>query len=866
MEMASCRQRGRTIKWQRCSISFFTGFFPRPAAALLLGLVVLVWAASGAEPAGGERMGWVEEILEIPYPPHAADARPAPSIGPTLELLRQDFEQLQVDQSVIETPMTIGSRRFERGLGTHSVGHIRVRAPQPIQRFSAWVGVDNNWGTRGGRGSVVFSVSADRRQVYRSEVMRGEQQPQQLDLHLKGATVLDLQVGDAGDGPDSDHADWAQAKITMQDGTTVWLDKLVRPGTRRPTSRYPFSFVYDGRHCSELLPKWSKHERSEKLDAERSRIVRTWTDPQTGLSVEWQIVRFSDHPAVEWVLYLRSTGTKDTPIIEDVQALNLLLGNPCQGEYPFVLHRTRGGSNSIWNHAMREVPLQPGVLETLSGLMGHSNRLDFPYFRIDTGRGAVIVAVGWSGQWKADLDCRQDRLQLSAGLEKTHFKLHPGEEVRSPRMLLLLWEGERAESHCQFRRLLYEHYVPRWRGRRPDPFVYCNTCFTHHEWLNGTNAENQLAMIRALKPLAVDAVITDAGWFKGGWPNGVGSWQTDPAKYPQGMAPLAAAARECGTIYGLWFEPERAAPGTTIRKEHPHWLLEREGKQPVFLKGSQLVDFGLPEVRAHMLETIDGFMRLPGFEVYRHDCNMHPLPFWQHTDAADRQGITEMKYIAGLYAYWDALSARYPNSFRVECAGAGPRTDLETVMRFHVHQVSECYGNDTVNQAALMGLGQYLPNCVVMTPLFQTDEYSFYSALASSLCLGWPADEPGFDFDHASMLLKRYRQIRHLLDKDWYPLTPYSLSPEVWLGTQFHSPEDDEGIVLLFRREECPQDTIEVSLRGLQPEATYQLRRQGSPATTRAKGADLMGHYPVTLEKQRSALLIVYRRIKRKGQ
>jgi alpha-galactosidase len=822
-------------------------------------------ALAAAAPVTAVRAGWVEKTLAVPYQPYGSDAQSTTRDMPTLKLLRQDFEELEFNQSVLYMPLVIGSRRFERGLGTHAVSHIRVHVPASMARFSAWIGVDHNWSTKGGRGSVVARVLADGREVFRSKVMRGQEEPQRIDVELGGATVLDLHMDDAGDGPACDHADWAEAKIVTKDGTTVWLDTLVNlPGVRRPTSRYPFSFVYDGRHSDELLTKWPQNEQSEKLDSNRTQILRMWTDPQTGLHVQWRIIRFADYPAVEWVLYFRNTGTKSTSIIEDLQSLNLLLSDPIAGEHPFVLHRTRGGFNTVWNHEMNVVPLLPGMIETMGGFKGHSNRRDFPFFRIDTGDGSVIVAVGWSGQWKVDVDCREKYVQVCAGLEKTHFRLQPGEEVRSPRMLLFFGEGLQGyESNRQFRRLLYEHYIPRWKGNRPDPFLYCNTCFTHNEWLNGTNEKNQLAMIQALKPLAPEAIITDAGWFKGGWPNGVGTWEPDPAKYPQGMKPLAAAAKEYGAVYGLWFEPERAALGSRIYREHPEWLLERGNELPFFffIKGSRLVNFALPEVRTHLLETIDGYMKLPGFGAYRHDCNIHTLPFWRHTDAADRQGITEMKYIAGLYDYWDALIARYPDSFRVECSGAGPRTDLETVMRFNVHQISECYNNDTVNQAVLMSLGQYLPNGAAMTPLFKTDEYGFYSALASSLCLGWAADDPKFDMDHARMLVSRYRQVRRFLNKDWYPLTPYSLSPEAWLGTQYHSPENDEGIILLFRREECPEATLKVSLGGLRSEAFYELVRQDNPVPTKVKGADLMNCYPITLEHKRSAALILYRRV-----
>ena len=70
-------------------------------------------------------------------------------------------------------------------------------------------------------------------------------------------------------------------------------------------------------------------------------------------------------------------------------------------------------------------------------------------------------------------------------------------------------------------------------------------------------------------------------------------------------------------------------------------------------------------------------MTPPGFHVYRQDCNVFTMPFWRAAEATDRQGITEMKYIAGLYEYWDAIRAKYPDAFLEECSGAGPRTDLD---------------------------------------------------------------------------------------------------------------------------------------------------------------------------------------------
>jgi alpha-galactosidase len=150
----------------------------------------------------------------------------APVSGPSLTLLRQDYETLEINRSVIKTPLAIGQRKFEHGLGTHSVSRIRLRSPKPIDRFSAWIGVDNNERTRNGAGSVVFSVSTEEKELFRSDVLRGGQAAVKVDLDSHGTKTLYLDVGDAGDGPNCDHADWADAMVTFQGGQTARLDEF----------------------------------------------------------------------------------------------------------------------------------------------------------------------------------------------------------------------------------------------------------------------------------------------------------------------------------------------------------------------------------------------------------------------------------------------------------------------------------------------------------------------------------------------------------------------------------------------------------------------------------------------------------------
>ena len=74
------------------------------------------------------------------------------------------------------------------------------------------VGVDD-FQRKSPSSSVVFQMEADGELVYESPVLRGDSEPQQVDLDVMGVERLVLRVTEAGDGNNSDHADWAGATV-----------------------------------------------------------------------------------------------------------------------------------------------------------------------------------------------------------------------------------------------------------------------------------------------------------------------------------------------------------------------------------------------------------------------------------------------------------------------------------------------------------------------------------------------------------------------------------------------------------------------------------------------------------------------------
>jgi alpha-galactosidase len=137
----------------------------------------------------------------------------------TLDLshVEQDYGSPHAGHSIDNHPLTLGGKVYEHGIGTHANSVFSVDLKGAATAFSSVVGVDDETGTKG---SVVFRVIVDRKTVAATGVMHGGDAPQTLNVPLTGAKRLTLIVEDAGDGIYYDHADWADAQLTLAAGAT----------------------------------------------------------------------------------------------------------------------------------------------------------------------------------------------------------------------------------------------------------------------------------------------------------------------------------------------------------------------------------------------------------------------------------------------------------------------------------------------------------------------------------------------------------------------------------------------------------------------------------------------------------------------
>jgi len=292
------------------------------------------------------------------------------------------------------------------------------------------------------------------------------------------------------------------------------------------------------------------------------------------------------------------------------------------------------------------------------------------------------MAVGWAGQWQARFHAAgADGLRVEAGQQTTHFKLLPGETTRTPRILLVFWKGDGPlRGNNLLRQVVIRHYLPRRDGKLVFPPISACEIKVGED---GTYEQSHLKAMPIFARRGVEAFWGESDpakhWYVGAFPEGTGNWTVNPVLYPHGLKPVVEAARQAGLKYSQWYEPERAAPGTQLGREHPEWLIRKEHPDKPSFERWMLFRLDLPEARRWLTDLVDRHLtEAGGVGWFRQDFNMGPLVYRNQNDAPDRRGITEAKYIEGLCLLWDELFSRHPGMVIDICASGGRRIDIET--------------------------------------------------------------------------------------------------------------------------------------------------------------------------------------------
>jgi len=211
---------------------------------------------------------------------------------------------------------------------------------------------------------------------------------------------------------------------------------------------------------------------------------------------------------------------------------------------------------------------------------------------------------------------------------------------------------------------------------------------------------------------------------------------------------------------------------------------------------------------------------------------------------------------------WDDLRARHPGLWIDNCASGGRRIDLETMMRSVPLWRSDTGcgpGHADWDQVQALGLSQYVPLFTACS--WDPNAYTVRSAATGGAITQFDYLNPQFPLEKARAALQEVKRNQPFWYGDFYPLTRAAAGPDVLAAWQLHRADLDAGIVLAFRRSDCPYPVLQTALRGLHPGKRYavQFIDESRHAKTRTlTGRELLANFELRIPERGTSLLVRY--------
>ena len=314
-----------------------------------------------------------------------------------------------------------------------------------------------------------------------------------------------------------------------------------------PAAQPPFSFIYDGKPSRDIPRPWQRKSRGRRL-AGRVEYLSSWTDPKTGPEGECHGHRLQGLSCRRLGAAAENTGTQDSPIVENVQALDVLL-EPRPPSNPWFSTRSTATIAAKQSFLPTERTLKPGEDLALApgrraAVERHVSVLQSP---VRERRSSSPPSVGPANGRPLFTAQAGGATQLQAGMELTHLRLHPGEAIRTPRIMLMRWSGDRIDAHNTFRRLLLTHYLPKLDGK---PIELAISAQSFNRW-----AARGTRVFGGPKPgqIAAAAVNRHSAAIRCGW-TPAGSRETFPTAWGIGSPSPRSSPMACGR----WATPARS--------------------------------------------------------------------------------------------------------------------------------------------------------------------------------------------------------------------------------------------------------------------------------------------------------------------
>ena len=294
----------------------------------------------------------------------------------------------------------------------------------------------------------------------------------------------------------------------------------------------------------------------------------------------------------------------------------------------------------------------------------------------ETAGACIGAALVYSGSQQTRLECDQlGQVRMVMGIHPDLFRweLKAGETFSTPEVMLSYSDtGLETLSH-HFHQAIREHICRGKYQLAERPVLINNWEATYF----GFATEKILHIAEEAARLGVDMLVLDDGWFgkRDDDCSGLGDWFVNETKLSGGLHDLVEKIKGMGMRFGIWFEPEMISEDSDLYRKHPDWAIRIPDRAPMRSRYQLVLDMANPEVQEYLFRVMSDVLHSADISYVKWDMNRSISDWYTRTLPADRQGEMPHRYVLGLYALLERLTAAFPDVLFEGCSGGGGRFD-----------------------------------------------------------------------------------------------------------------------------------------------------------------------------------------------
>lgn len=443
----------------------------------------------------------------------------------------------------------------------------------------------------------------------------------------------------------------------------------------------------------------------------------------------------------------------------------------------------------------------------------------------------MLGTIAWTGNFRCTFEVDNvGGLRVIPGINPyaSAYKLKPGKTFATPEFIFTLSNNGSGEASRNLHDWARLYQLKDGTGDRIT--LLNNWESTGFDFNQGSLAD----VMKEAKKLGVDMFLLDDGWFANKYPRnndkaGLGDWEPNHSKLPDGIKGLTNAADEAGVKFGIWIEPEMVNPKSELFEKHPDWVIMQPGRDTYYYRNQLVLDLANPKVQDYVFSVIDNILKeKPGVAYFKWDCNS-PITNIHSPYLQENQENLYIEYVRGLYNVLQRIAKKYPEVPMMLCSGGGARCDYEALKYFTEFWCSD--NTDPFERIYIQwSMSKFFPVKAMashVTEWNKNTSMKFRLDVASMCKLGFDIDMASLspdDYKLCQVAVANYKRLKPvILDGDMYRLvSPYECNHA---AVSYVAKDRKSAVVFAYDlHPRYKEPVLNVRLQGLDPLQTYSIK------------------------------------------